>query len=116
MLLAIIISGITVPGFKKSNTKTQVVLRDGQTMAISGLLSEDRTRILAQVPFIGDIPILGELFKSRDFTENKSELVVLVTPQIIRSGEAAELRLPGSGFMVGRTPGAAPSKGAGRLR
>ncbi len=114
--LAIIISGITVPGFKKSNTKTQVELRDGQTMAISGLLSEDRTRIMAQIPFIGDIPILGELFKSRDFRENKSELVVLVTPQIIRSGAAAELRLPGSGFMVGRTPGAAPSKGAGRLR
>jgi pilus assembly protein CpaC len=109
--IAIVVQGFNIPGFKKSNTNTQVELRDGQTMAISGLLSETTAKNLGQVPFIGDIPILGELFKSRDFQDNKTELIVLITPTVIRQDKVKELVLPNSGFMVGRTPGVSRSPG-----
>ena len=102
--ISVVVSGFTVPGFKTSNTKTEVVLRDGQTMPISGLLSQDQKRNMAQLPFIGDVPILGQLFKSKDFSDDKTELVILVTPTIIRTRRSPELVLPVSGFRVGRVP------------
>ncbi len=109
--IAIVVQGFNIPGFKKSNTSTHVELRDGQTMAISGLLSETTAKNLGQVPFIGDIPILGELFKSRDFKDNKTELIVLITPTIIHQDRVEDLVLPNTGFMVGRTPGVSRSPG-----
>lgn len=102
--LAIVISGFNVPGFKRSNTSTRVELKSGQTMAISGLLSEETTKNIAQLPFLGDIPILGQLFKSKQFQESKTELVVLITPQIIRPQIDGELKISQSGFMMGRFP------------
>jgi len=111
--LAVVVQGFNVPGFKTSNTKTEVVVRDGQTMPISGLLSEARRRNIAQLPFIGDVPILGQLFQSKDFQEDKTELVILVTPQIIRTRRVAEALVPRSGFEVGRTPGSGASTAGG---
>ena len=73
-------------------------------MAISGLLSEEMTKIIGQIPFLGDIPILGPLFQSKDFSESKTELVVLITPQVIRPRVDGDLKLTKSGFMVGRPP------------
>lgn len=73
-------------------------------MAISGLLSEETTKNIGQLPFLGDIPILGALFQSKDFAESKTELVVLITPEIIRPRTDGNLELTRSGFMVGRTP------------
>lgn len=102
--IAVVISGTTVPGLKKSNTTTQLEIRDGQTIAISGLINEEITRNLDSFPFLGEIPILGPLFQSKDFQEKKTELVVLVTPQVIRPRQIAELTLTKTGFMVGRTP------------
>jgi pilus assembly protein CpaC len=109
--LSVVVAGFNIPGFKTSNTNTQVELRDGQTMAISGLLSETTAKNLGQVPFIGDIPILGELFKSRDFQDNKTELIVLITPTVIHQDKVKDLVLPKSGFMMGRTPGVSRSPG-----
>lgn len=114
--IAVVISGFTIPGFKTSNTKTEVVLRDGQTMPISGLLSENQKRNMAQIPFIGDVPILGQLFQSKDFSDDKTELVVLVTPTVIRTRRSPELLLPRSGFRVGRVPGPAPAGPQGGRR
>ncbi len=102
--LAVVISGFNVPGFKRSNTSTQVELKSGQTMAISGLISEETRKNISQTPFLGDIPILGQLFQSKSFQEDKSELVVLITPQVIRPQIDGDLELSRSGFMVGRTP------------
>lgn len=109
--ISIVVQGFNIPGFKKSNTSTQVELRDGQTMAISGLLSESTAKNLGKVPFIGDVPILGELFKSRDFQDNKSELIVLITPTVIRQEKVEDLVLPRTGFMMGRAPGESGSPG-----
>ena len=102
--LAVVIQGFNVPGFKRSETSTRVELKSGQTMAISGLLSEETAKNIGQLPFLGDIPILGALFKSKDFSEFKTELVVLITPQVIRPRVDEDLMLTQSGFMVGRTP------------
>jgi pilus assembly protein CpaC len=102
--IAVVVSGTAVPGLKKSKTTTQLQMRDGQTIAISGLINEEVTKNLDSIPFLGDIPILGPLFQSKDFREKKTELVVLVTPQVIRPRRNAELTLTKTGFMVGRTP------------
>ncbi len=107
------LSGFSVPGFKRSSTTTTLELRDGQTVAISGLLNEEVIKNLDSLPFIGDIPILGSLFRSKDFREKRTELIVLVTPQIVRPRKVAELTLTQTGFMVGRTPA---QSGLGKTR
>lgn len=113
--LAVVVSGFNVPGFKSSVTQTQVELRDGETMVISGLLTKDVIKNIGKIPFIGDIPILGELFKSRDFRDSKTELVVLITPTIIRIKKGRKkLELTRSGFMVGRPPVSAGARRSGR--
>lgn len=109
--IAVVVQGFTVPGFKVSNTKTAVVLRDGQTMPISGLLSESQKRNMSQLPFIGDVPILGQLFQSKDFSDGKTDLVILVTPTVIRTRRSPEMVLPRSGFRVGRIP-ESPARGS----
>lgn len=72
-----------VPGLLSRETTSSVNLKQGQTLAISGLLSSSDSKDVQSVPFLGSIPILGELFKSRGFQEQRTELVILVTPEII---------------------------------
>ncbi|WP_253948825.1 pilus assembly protein N-terminal domain-containing protein [Pseudoalteromonas sp. TB64] len=72
-----------IPGFKTRETESVVNVRGGDTIVISGLVSSEMSKSVSKVPFLGSIPILGELFKSRDFADNKTELVILVTPQIV---------------------------------
>ncbi|WP_083915264.1 type II and III secretion system protein family protein [Gilvimarinus chinensis] len=71
-----------IPGILTRNTESVVNLRDGETMVISGLLKSEDSKTYDKVPLLGDIPIIGELFKSRSFIEGRSELVILVTPTI----------------------------------
>lgn len=75
------VSGI--PGFKTRETESVVNVKDGDTIVISGLVSSEMSKAVSKVPFLGSIPVLGELFKSRDFADNKTELVILVTPHIV---------------------------------
>lgn len=77
-------TAVRPPAFKTRRTQTQVELESGQALAISGLLREDNTRNLRKVPGVGDIPILGTLFRSKAFRNGQSELLIVVTPQIIR--------------------------------
>src|SRR5204863_5839801 len=65
-------------------TETEVELRDGQTFAIAGLLDNTLDETLRKMPGIGDIPILGYLFKSQAYEKKSSELVVMITPHILR--------------------------------
>ncbi len=78
------ISGFTVPGISVRNVNTEVELSEGQSFALAGLLDNRETETLSKVPFIGDIPILGKLFSSKLKTKNNSELMVIVTPQLVR--------------------------------
>src|SRR5215213_273574 len=71
--------GFVVPALRTRRAHTGVELRDGQSFALAGLLDNSETRSLSKVPIIGDIPILGNLFKSTQFQKNETELVFIVT-------------------------------------
>src|SRR6185369_10096472 len=76
--------GFLVPGLRTRRAHTGVELRDGQSFALAGLLDNSETRSLSKVPGLGDIPILGNLFKSTQFQKNESELMFIVTAQMVK--------------------------------
>ena len=77
------ISGFTVPALSTRSAETDLELKDGQSFGIAGLLDRRDQTELSKVPGIGDIPILGQLFRSRSVSRTNSELLVLVTPHIV---------------------------------
>ena len=84
---AITVSGITVPGFRIRETKTEIVTESGEPVFISGLLQDEEKKNLSQLPGVGSIPVLGTLFRSTQFTNNQTELVVVVTPELMAQPE-----------------------------
>ena len=84
---AVVIDGFRVPALSTRRTETEVELRDGQTFAIAGLMNNTLTSTMSKIPGIGDIPILGLLFKSKAHQKNQTELVVMITPTIIKKGQ-----------------------------
>lgn len=84
-------TSIRPPAFTTKRSQTQVELEPGQAFAISGLLREDNSRSLRKVPGIGDIPILGSLFRSKSFRNEQSELLVVVAPEIVRPAEPEKM-------------------------
>ena len=89
---AIVINGFSVPGLKIRRDDTTIELGSGQSFAIAGLISYDAQVTNNSVPGLGDIPVIGDLFKSDRFQRNQSELVIIVTPYIVSlvSGKLAE--------------------------
>lgn len=86
---AIQFSGFLIPALRTRRADTEIELRPGQTFAIAGLLDNTIQNNRSRIPFLGDIPILGPLFRSRDVAQNRTELLVLVTPQVVEpAGEA----------------------------
>jgi pilus assembly protein CpaC len=83
---AIILDGFRIPALSTRRTATEVELQDGQTFAIAGLLNNTVNNTMQKIPGIGDVPVLGYLFKSRAYQKNQTELVVMITPQILRRG------------------------------
>ncbi len=86
--LSSIVPGETLFGgfvIDRRETTTQLVIGNGQTVVISGILREENTNIVRKVPLLGDIPFLGELFKSRDITKTNTELLVFITPVVINN-------------------------------
>lgn len=79
----ITISGFTVPGLNTRKVKTEVELSQGQSFAIGGLLDERENKTFQKIPFIGDVPVLGKLFQSQSKTLSNTELMVIVTPEIV---------------------------------
>jgi pilus assembly protein CpaC len=77
------ISGFVLPSISTRRAETEVELKDGQSFGIAGLLDDRTTILLSKVPGIGDIPILGQLFRSRSTNRSNTELLVLVTPTIV---------------------------------
>ena len=116
-------SGISVNGFLRRETQTTVEMLDGQSFAIAGLLQDDFSDAAAQVPWLGDVPILGALFRSSSFERNQSELVVIITPHLVTPTRGEALALPTDRirppteaelFLFGKTAATAgaPSTGA----
>jgi pilus assembly protein CpaC len=79
-------NGFEVPGFRLRDVKTNVTVKDGETIILSGLFNYSEDKEVSKVPLLGHIPILGELFKSRNFVERKSELAIYVTPHVVSPG------------------------------
>ncbi|HEX3282278.1 MAG TPA: type II and III secretion system protein family protein [Pyrinomonadaceae bacterium] len=77
-------AGFLIPGVRTRRAKTGVELRDGQSFALAGLLDNSETQTLSKVPGLGDIPILGSLFRSKQFQKNESELMFIVTAQVVK--------------------------------
>jgi pilus assembly protein CpaC len=92
--VAISATGVSVNGFKTRMTSTTVEMRDGESFAIAGLLQDDFRDLNGQVPWLGDVPILGTLFRSADFNRAQSELVVIVTPHLVTPVQGEALALP----------------------
>jgi pilus assembly protein CpaC len=78
------LQGFRVPALTTRRTETEVELQDGQTFAIAGLMNNTVTQTMSKIPGIGDIPILGLLFRSKAAQKDQTELVVMITPQILR--------------------------------
>jgi len=102
----LIFNGFTIPALSTRRVSTDIELDDGQTFAIGGLLDNRDTESFNKVPGLGDIPFFGKLFRSRQITKNNSELLVMVTPELVRpipKGQPTpDLKRPGT-FMEPNT-------------
>ncbi len=77
-------SGFVIPALRTRRAHTGVELRDGQSFALAGLLDNNETRSFSKIPVLGDIPLLGNLFKSSSFQKNESELMFIITAQLVK--------------------------------
>jgi pilus assembly protein CpaC len=86
------VSGYTIPGLSVRRMQTDIELEDGQSFVIGGLIDNRITETIDKVPGLSKIPLLGKLFQSRSVQKNNSELLVLVTPEIVRPIQPGETR------------------------
>jgi pilus assembly protein CpaC len=86
--------GFTIDAFTRRETSTTVEMRDGESFAIAGLLSDDFIDLNGQVPWLGDVPVLGSLFRSAEYARNQTELVIIVTPHLVTPTRGEALALP----------------------
>jgi len=80
--------GGTVPSIDTRAVETQVLVADGQTVVLGGIYETERRETISKVPFLGDIPVIGNLFKSKQRIDNKAELLIFVTPRILEEGSS----------------------------
>jgi pilus assembly protein CpaC len=111
--------GFVVPGLRVRRTSTTVELGDGQSFAIAGLLRENVRTVVSKFPLLGDIPILGALFQSKEFQKENTELVIIVTPHLVKPLDMAKQTLPtdfyvepndAEFYLLGRTEGSGSPK------
>ena len=96
---AITINGTTVPALNVRRAETTVELGSGESFAIAGLFQNNGTNNITGLPWLGNLPILGALFRSTTFQRNESELVIIVMPYVVKPAEQANaLRLPTEGL------------------
>jgi len=95
----ITVSNLTAPAFTTRKTETTVELGSGQSFAIAGLLDNNQDQTIKKFPFLGDVPILGPLFRSTDFQNDQTELVIVVTPYVVKPGQNTQaMALPMDGY------------------
>ena len=115
-------NNLTIPGIQTRRAKTTVELRDGESFAMAGLLRKDFQDTIRQLPLLGSIPIIGALFRSTGFTKEETELVIIVTPRLVRPVRAGALKAPTDRaappneadlFLLGRTDTGVPPVAVG---
>ncbi len=84
---ALTLQGFVIPALSTRRVESEVNLKDGQSFAIAGLVDNRVTEILEKVPGIGDLPIIGKLFRSKSVTKSRTELLVIVTPRIVHGSD-----------------------------
>jgi pilus assembly protein CpaC len=94
------LSGTQIPGFRVRRTDTTVAMADGESFVISGLVSRDTLANADKIPGLGNLPIIGAFFKSNNFNRNDRELVMIVTPHIVKpiAANASLPPLPGARY------------------
>jgi pilus assembly protein CpaC len=95
---AVVLSNISIPALKKREAKSTVELPSGGSLALAGLLSQDTRQDIDGFPGLKDVPILGTLFRSRDYQNSETELVIIVTPYMVRPTARRDLARPGDGL------------------
>ena len=115
---SIVINNLRIPGLQTRRAKTTVELRDGESFALAGLLRRDFQDTVRQFPILGSIPIIGTLFRSTSFQKEETELVIIVTPRLVRpvragGDEGADRSRAAAGR--GRPVPARPHRQRGRL-
>jgi pilus assembly protein CpaC len=93
------LAGYVVPGLRVRRMNTHVEVKDGQTFAIAGLLSDIHRNIINKFPALGSIPVLGILFRSSEFQKSETELVVLVTPHLVKPMAQGQAKLPTDAYV-----------------
>ena len=100
---AVTVGGTRVPGITTRRAETTLELGSGQSMMIGGLLSNSHGNNIDKTPFLGDLPIIGSLFRSTNFQRNETELVIIITPYLVKPvSNPAQIALPHDGY---RAPG-----------
>jgi pilus assembly protein CpaC len=79
----LVFGGFTIPSLLTRRAETEVEMKDGQYLAIAGLMNNTLSDNMTKIPVLGDLPILGQFFRSKDARQNRTELLVLVTPKLI---------------------------------
>lgn len=95
---SVTISGTTIPATTNRRAETTVELGSGESMVIAGLLSNSHDNTITKTPGIGDIPVLGALFRSNGFKRNETELVIVITPYLVKPVNANDIVLPTDGY------------------
>ena len=98
------ISGISVPSIKTRRAETTVEIPSGGSMAMAGLIQQQTKQAINGLPGLSSLPVLGTLFRSRDFANNQTELMVLVTPYVVRAVPQKDLSRPDDGFAAAADP------------
>ena len=94
------LNGFQVPALTTRRTETTVELGSGQSFMIAGLMSANSQQLIDKAPGLGDMPILGNLFRSRQFLKGETELVIIVTPYLVKPVDAKDIKLPTDGYRV----------------
>lgn len=98
------ISGLTVPSVKTRRAETTLEIPSGGSMAMAGLIQDQTKQAINGLPGLSTLPVLGALFRSRDFQNNQTELMVMVTPYIVRAVAQKDLSRPDDGFAAATDP------------
>ncbi len=93
-------AGLSIPGLTVRRANTTVELPSGGSLVMAGLLQEDMRSTIDGVPGMKDVPVLGQLFRSRDYQNNETELVIIVTPYLVEATHESNLRDPAEGLVV----------------
>jgi len=130
---AIQLEGFVIPAITTRRLSTVIELADGQSFAVAGLLRDDIRETISKFPVLGDIPILGALFRSTAYQKNETELVVIVTPHLVKPLDITKQTLPTDQYVdpndfefyllgkteglaepAAKTPGSVQSSGSGK--